>query len=77
MVSAALPEWTVLAVTAFTTEIPHHLRHGGPLFGPVADLTWNHTDDPLVGTDCRPIELWPVVDYERVSLKHGSPFVAW
>jgi len=77
MVSARPPEWAVLAVTAFTTEVPHQVRHGGPCFGPVADLAWNHTDDPLIGTDRRPLELWPVVDYERVYLKHGSSFVAW
>lgn len=76
MVSARLPEWAVLAVTAFTTEVPHQVRHGGPRFGPVADLAWNHADDPLVCTNRRSVELWPVVDYERVSLKHGSPFVA-
>lgn len=76
MVSAVLPEWAVTAVTAFTTEVPHQVRHGGLRFRPFADLAWNHADDPFACTDRDSFERWPVVDYERVSLKHGSPFVA-
>lgn len=77
MISAILPKRAEAAATAFTTEVPHQLRHGGLQVRPVANLAWNHADDPFIGSDRCPFELWPVVDYECVFLLHDSPCVAW
>jgi hypothetical protein len=74
MASAFAAQRAVRASAAFTTELLHHLPHRDLYLRSVAGLAWNYTDDPFAGAGRDADELRPVVDYERVTLLHGSPY---
>ena len=72
--SALDAEWAAVAAVAVTAKPVNELPHHGLCRRASLLLAWYYADDPSVGPDGLAAEVRAVVDYERASVKHGSPY---